>query len=187
MSKRAKAALAAVTAVAFGVSGVMMMNTDAGRMPAAVVLASETLVQPWEGRSLKAYQDMVGVWTICDGDTVNVTAGMVETPAGCDARLQRRMTREFYPALVSCVPGFESAPLSWQAMMLSLSWNIGWQTACRSTAAVLGRLGNFVESCNRAVAFNRAGGQVVIGLKRRREFGDAARIGEQELCLEGLQ
>lgn len=39
-----------------------------------------------EGTELKAYQDSIGIWTICQGDTHNVTPGMVETPEGCAAR-----------------------------------------------------------------------------------------------------
>jgi hypothetical protein len=35
--------------------------------------------------------------------------------------------------------------------------------------------------------FNRAGGRVIVGLKKRREMGDASRMGELELCLEGLR
>jgi lysozyme len=189
VSGRAKAAIAAVTAIAISVGGVLMVQTSSGSMPASIVLASEALVQPWEGRVLTAYLDTIpakDVWTICDGDTQNVTPGMVETPAGCDRRLQRRMAGEFYPALVKCIAGFERRPLSWQAMMLSLSWNIGWSAACKSTAARLGIQGRFVESCKAATAFNRSGGRMIIGLAKRREMGDPSRIGEGELCVSGL-
>jgi GH24 family phage-related lysozyme (muramidase) len=156
---------------------------------AAVVLASKTLVQPWEGRALRAYLDTVArppVWTICDGDTQNVRRGMVETPAGCDKRLQRRMTKEFEPALQKCVAGFEKKPLSWQAMMLSLSWNIGSRAACKSKAAEYGRRGLYVASCVAATAFNKAGQRFIVGLFNRRGMGDASRIGEGELCVSGL-
>lgn len=189
VSDRAKAAVAAIMAIAFSVGGVWMVTTSSGTTPAAIVLASETLVQPWEGRVLTAYLDTIpakDVWTICDGDTDNVTAGMVETPAGCDKRLQRRMSREFYPALVQCIGGFDRKPLAWQAMMLSLSWNIGWTATCNSTAAKLGRQGKFLESCIAATAFNRSGGRVIIGLVKRREMGDPTRIGEGELCVSGV-
>jgi GH24 family phage-related lysozyme (muramidase) len=157
---------------------------------AAVVLASQTLVQPWEGRALRAYLDTVAkppVWTICDGDTQNVRRGMVETPAGCDKRLKRRMTKEFEPALQECVEGFHDKPVSWQAMMLSLAWNVGSHAACKSKAAEYGRRGLYMASCVAATAFNRAGNRVVIGLVKRRGMGDASRIGEAELCVSGLQ
>lgn len=188
-TKRASAAIAAVVAASAAGGGYVMLP-GGDRVPPAVALATENLIQPWEGRHLRAYLDTLArppVWTICDGDTQNVREGMVETPAGCNARLGRRLTKEFYPALVRCVPRFERRPISWQAMMISLGWNIGTYRACESTAADLGIAGRYLDSCNAATAFNRAGGRVLIGLVKRREMGDAQRIGEGELCVTGLQ
>jgi len=158
-------------------------------VPDDVVLASEYLVNPWEGEVLKAYLDRVAdppVWTICAGDTQNVKPGMVETPKGCKDRLERRMTKEFRPALTACISDFNGKPISWRAMMDSLAWNIGARAACNSRAAAFGRQNKFHESCLAATAFNKAGGRVVIGLVKRRENGDAQRIGEAELCVSGL-
>lgn len=186
-SNRARAAIAAVVALA-GAGGYILKPGEPP-VSAAVALASQTLVQPWEGRALHAYLDRIAkppVWTICDGDTQNVHQGMVETPAGCDRRLQRRMTKEFEPALETCVDGFHGKPVSWQAMMLSLAWNVGARAACASKAAEYGRRGLYVASCVAATGFNKAGGRVIIGLKHRRENGDASRIGEGELCVSGL-
>jgi GH24 family phage-related lysozyme (muramidase) len=95
------------------------------------------------------------------------------------------MTKEFRPALVSCIPGFNKAPISWRAMMLSLAWNIGSRAACNSRAAAFGIKQMWIASCNAATAFNRSGGTVIIGLVNRRTNGDATRIGEGELCLSG--
>lgn len=187
-SGRASAAIAAVMAVATAIGGVWYVKgPDGQQIPAAVVLAVDNLVKPWEGRELKAYWDSYGkVWTICDGDTQNVRKGTVETPAGCDERLTRRMMTEFYPALKKCIASFETKPVSWQAMMVSLSWNVGSRAACNSTAARLGRAGKYYDSCVAATAWNKAGGRVLIGLVRRREMGDATRMGEAELCVTGL-
>lgn len=185
-SPRARAAIAAVVALA---TGGYILKPGEPPVSAAVVLASQTLVQPWEGRALRAYLDTLAkppVWTICDGDTQNVRKDMVETPAGCDKRLQRRMTKEFEPALQECVEGFHDKPVSWQAMMLSLAWNVGSRAACKSKAAEYGRRGLYMASCVAATAFNKAGGRVIIGLVKRREMGDAHRIGEAELCVSGL-
>lgn len=185
-SNRAKGAIAAVMAmVAVVVGGVRFING----IPDDVVLASEYLVNPWEGEVLKAYLDRLAdppVWTICAGDTQNVKPGMVETPKGCSERLERRMTQEFRPALVKCIPGFNGKPVSWRAMMDSLAWNIGSGAACNSRAASFGIANRFYESCIAATAFNRAGGRVIVGLVKRREMGDAQRLGEAELCVSGL-
>jgi lysozyme len=71
--------------------------------------------------------------------------------------------------------------------MLSLAYNVGTGAACGSTAARLARAGKFAESCLAMTRFNRAGGRVVKGLKLRREYGDANRMGEFELCQAGLK
>jgi GH24 family phage-related lysozyme (muramidase) len=186
-SKRAKAAIAAIVALAAAGGGYVAMSSG-DRVPDDVALAATYLVKPWEGRELRAYPDPAtggAPWTICDGDTVGVKPGMVETPAGCDKRLSRRMM-QFRAVLLGCIPGFAAKPLSWRAMIDSLSYNIGTGATCRSTAVRLGKAGRYSDSCKAAIAFNRAGGKVMIGLKKRREFGDAQRIGEQELCQEGL-
>ncbi|WAC26446.1 lysozyme [Ancylobacter sp. SL191] len=183
-TRRAGAAIAAVVAASVG-GYVLLPGGD--KVPAPVALAMENLVQPWEGRELRAYRDVVGVLTICDGDTANVRPGMVETPAGCDTRLRTRLVRDFYVPLTRCIAGFEGKPQSWQAMMTSLAYNVGVGATCNSTAARLGRGGQYRASCEAATAFNRAGGKVLIGLQRRREMGDATRIGEGELCVTGLE
>lgn len=183
-TKRGKAAIAAIVAASIG--GLVTLSGE--RVPDDVALAAQQLVSPWEGRELRAYPDPAtggAPWTICDGDTKGVKPGMVETTAGCDKRLVRRMT-EFRAQLVACVPGFAGKPLAWRAMMNSLSYNIGTGAACRSTAARLGIAGRFAESCNAATAFNKANGRVFVGLVNRREMGDARRIGEGELCVSGL-
>lgn len=186
-TKRAGAAIAAVIAASVG-GYVLLPGGD--KVPPAVALAMDTLVRPWEGDELRAYLDRLAkppVWTICNGDTDNVRPGMVETPAGCDKRLRTRLVRDFYAPLTRCIAGFEAKPLSWQAMMTSLSYNVGVGATCNSTAARLGRAGQYRASCEAATAFNRAGGKVLIGLQRRREMGDASRIGEGELCVTGLE
>jgi GH24 family phage-related lysozyme (muramidase) len=188
-TNRAKAAIGAVVAAAIAGGGYVMLP-GGQKVPPQVALAADTLIEPWESTQLRPYYDRIAkppVWTVCAGDTKNVTPGVMETPAGCTKRLMGRLTREFYPALVKCIPGFDDKPIAWGAMMISLSWNIGWAGACNSTAARLGREGRYRESCDAATAFNKAGGQMIIGLVRRREMGDAQRIGEGELCVSGLK
>lgn len=154
------------------------------------------VTQPWEGRSLRAYLDTLPkkpVWTICDGDTNNVRAGMVETPEGCNKRLMTKMESDYRPPLVKCIVSWDMQPLSWRAMMIDLAWNIGTGGACGSSAARIvneatsaKQKPDYIASCNAATAFNRAGGRVLIGLVNRREMGDSNRIGEGELCVSGI-
>ncbi|MCM2293022.1 glycoside hydrolase [Allorhizobium sp. BGMRC 0089] len=210
-SKRAKAVLAAFV-VASGSAGVYISqtgDTDTKNLPVMVevfpgqppvpddvALAINKLVKPWEGRSLKAYLDRLPTrprWTVCDGDTENVTPGMVETPQGCDRRVAVKMVRDYRPVLAQKIKGWEHMPLSWRAMMDSLAWNIGADAAVKSTAARLGEAALakgddklFFKSCEAATAYNRSGGRFIVGLGKRRGMGDATRIGEGELCVSGL-
>lgn len=187
-SRRAAGALAAIVAASIG--GYVSLFKGEPPVHDDVALAVKTLVQPWEGRSLSAYLDKIAkppVWTICDGDTTNVRPGMIETPEGCNRRTAGKMERVYRPALVRCVANWDRKPLSWRSMMISLSWNIGTGAACGSTAARLGRAGQYQQSCIAATSFNKAGSRVLIGLVKRREMGDATRIGEAELCVTGLR
>lgn len=46
-----------------------------------------------EGRSLVAYKDPVGVWTICDGETLDVKPGERRSEAQCDETLRKGLIR----------------------------------------------------------------------------------------------
>lgn len=170
-STRAAAALAVAAAAGWG----------------AVELSSAYLVKPWEGTKLHSYQDVIGVWTACTGETRGIKPGMTFTPAQCDRMLNDALLKHYLPGLQACIPGYSTKPLSWQASMLSLAYNVGVSRACTSTAARLAIQGDMRGSCLAATAYNRAGGRVWEGLVNRREMGDAQRIGEAELCVTGLE
>lgn len=181
-TKRGKAAIASVLALlaAGGYSAYTAMKT-----PPAVILATEKLIKPWEGISLTPYVDMVGVKTWCWGETKG-TPKAKYTRDECDSILTARVNRDYYGQIVQCSPKLPSAPISVQASMISGSYNFGVRAWCNSTAARMIRAENWRGACEAQTAFNRAGGQVVNGLVRRREMGDAQRLGEAELCVSGL-
>ncbi|QNQ62249.1 lysozyme [Brucella sp. 6810] len=167
MSKRAKSALA---------SGLGL-----------VAMTAAYLTVPWEGVENKAYYDKLGrVWTVCAGETKGVKSGDRYTDAQCLKMLETRLENDFRQPLRKCIRTFDRAPISVQAAMLDLSYNIGTGAACKSTAARRMNDGQWRLACNAMAAFNRAGGKVIEGLKKRREMGDAQRIGELEICLAGL-
>lgn len=157
-----------------------------GITPPAVELAIARLIKPWEGVHLTSYRDIVGVWTICWGETKGIGPGMRKTLAECDAMLQRRVVADYFLPLVNGVPGFVDAPVSVQASLTSGAYNFGVGAALRSTAAKRITAGRYREACEAQTAFNKAGGKVVRGLVLRREMGDAQRLGEAELCVSGL-
>jgi lysozyme len=64
-------------------------NTKVAAGGAGLAVAAGLFAILWtgqEGTRFRAYQDSIGIWTICEGDTRNVRPGMMETPAGCAQR-----------------------------------------------------------------------------------------------------
>lgn len=168
MSKRAKAALASGLGV--------------------VALTATYLTVPWESVENRAYWDSIGkVWTVCAGETKGVKPGDVYTDKQCSDMLMRRLEADYRRPLQKCIRGFDGAPLSVQAAFLDLSYNVGVGAVCGSTAARRAMAKDWPGACEAMTWFNKAGGRVIRGLDLRRKDGDAQRIGERELCLEGLK
>ena len=160
---------------------VLIPKDESGRTVRADVTQDGTLVvtQVSGPQYLRAYRDLVGVVTICDGDTNNVRMGQVETQAGCTARLERQLVAHAKPVL-ACVPALaHPARQSQLVASVSLAYNIGTTGFCRSTAARRFNAGNWRGGCDAFLMWNRAGGRVVRGLTLRRER-------ERALCLKGL-
>ena len=183
-SKRGKAAIAAaILAAASGVWGAFQPAPP----PAAVILAVDAAIKPWEGLVLKSHWDRyANIWDICYGETKDIGPGMTKTKAECEKMLITRVTRDYYAPLTKCVAGFTAMPVSVQASMISGAYNFGVGGMCKATAAKLHAQGKYRQGCEAQTAFNKAGSLVVNGLVKRREMGDAQRIGEAELCVSGL-
>lgn len=152
----------------------------------AIALSIGVLIKPWEGTKLVSYPDIVGVWTVCTGETKGIGPNMHFTPTQCEKILTSRVQNDFYKPLTKCIPGFDQKPIGWRAAMISLSYNVGIGAACKSTAAAMARANRIADSCLAMTRFNRAGGKVVRGLVKRRTDGDASRMGEYELCTADL-
>lgn len=157
----------------------LIPHDESGRTVTASVDRQGALVVEHEKgpQYLKAYADIVGVWTICDGDTKGVRRGMVETEAGCTARLERQLVAHAAPIL-KCVPGLKGRDNQLVASV-SLAYNIGTAGFCRSTAARRFNAGNWRGGCDAFLMWDRAGGRSVRGLTLRRQR-------ERALCLKGL-
>lgn len=154
------------------------------RLVGMIGIAAAAIVAPfvssWESgdkEHLVAYRDIVGVWTICDGDTANVKPGMVETPAGCEVRYDRQLTAHAGPVL-ACTPGLKGHP-DQLAAAISLAYNIGTTGYCRSTVARRFNAGDWPGACDAFLMWNKAGGRVVQGLVNRRRA-------ERDLCRKDL-
>lgn len=134
-------------------------------------------VQQWEGKRNDPYQDIVGIWTVCWGDTANVRPGQRQTDIQCEQRLERQLIAHATPVL-ECVPQLAGRPHQLSASV-SLAYNIGTKGFCGSTAAKHFRVGQWRAGCDAFLRWNKAGGKVVKGLQRRREA-------ERATCLRGL-
>lgn len=146
----------------------------------ACALILSPLVSKWESggkQHLTAYRDIVGVWTICDGDTADVRPGMIETAEGCRDRLERQLVAHAEPVL-RCTPGLRDRP-DQLAAAVSLAYNIGTGAYCGSTVARRFNAGDLRGGCDAFLLWVKAGGRTVQGLVNRRRD-------ERAICLRGL-
>jgi lysozyme len=146
-----------------------------GGIGAAVTLAI-ALIAPWEGKRNDPYRDIVGVWTVCYGETRVPMRRYSD--AECIAMKRRAIEHDFAPAVFRCVPALRDRP-NQAAASISLAYNIGTAGFCRSTAAKRFNAGDWRGGCQAIARFNMAGGKLVRGLVNRR-------AAEVKLCMEGL-
>lgn len=145
---------------------------------AGVLALAVGSIGTWEGLETKAYRDIVGVWTVCYGETLGVKPGDQYTPAECEAMLEPRVI-QFWNDLDRCIADFDTAPVSVQAATTSWAYNVGVGAACRSTLAKRLRAKQYSQACDQLPRWNRAGGKIIQGLTNRR-------ISERRLCFTSL-
>lgn len=143
---------------------------------AFAALCCTTLVG-FEGMRTTAYRDVVGIPTVCGGETKGIRMGMTFTRSECDAMLLKRLSEDFAPAVERCARQPMGDDL--YVAHLSLAYNIGTGAYCKSSVVRLWNAGERRASCNAFLSWNKAGGRVVAGLTKRREA-------ERALCLKGV-
>lgn len=136
-----------------------------------------SLIGTFEGLRETAYPDVIGVPTICYGETKGVHLGDHKTKAQCDAMFVKRLD-EFATHIEACV----KKPMSdkTEVAFVSLGYNIGYGGFCKSSVVRNYNAGKYTEACEAMNAYNRAGGHVLRALVTRRSA-------ESRLCLEGIQ
>lgn len=132
---------------------------------------------------LKAYRDIAGVPTDCDGLTKGVHMGDVSTPEQCTARLDAALAEHAAgvmactPGLALTIPGRDNA----RAAAVSMAYNVGVGAWCSSSARRLINAGQIRAGCDALLAWNKArvNGALrpVKGLTLRRQR-------ERALCLK---
>ena len=149
----------------------MMPRTKAAGWLAIAVVS----VAAYEGLELLAYPDVGGVPTICYGETQGVKLGQTATKAECDVRLSARLV-EFNAGVNSCVTA--ELPDTRRAAFVSLAYNIGIASFCKSTVVRRINAGDVVGSCEAIMMWNKVKGVTWQGLTNRRKK-------ERDMCLMG--
>lgn len=134
----------------------------------------------WEGLRLEAYKDIVGVWTICYGETKGVRAGQRHTKQQCDAMLRREAVayRKGLHKHMTAQTRASRLPVGRDVAFTSLAYNVGVSGAGKSTAVRRLNAGDVAGACEALTWWNKAGGRVIRGLVRRRTE-------ERDLCVAG--
>lgn len=134
------------------------------------------LIKEFEGLSLTAYKDIVGVWTIGYGHTKTAVEGMRITAAGAEFLL--RADLEWVEGVISNNVKVPLKQNEYDALA-SLIYNIGGPAFKRSTLLrLLNNGADKVDVANEFLRWNKAGGKVVKGLTNRRERERQLFLGE---------
>jgi lysozyme len=145
-----------------------------GVAAASVIAAIVAFIGPWEGRRYVAYQDIVGVWTICEGHTKGVKQGDTATDAQCD-EMAAQDVAEHNAGIRQCIT--RPMPQNVEIAFTSLAFNVGVGAFCGSTALRRYNAGDDAGACEAMNLWNKAGNRVVRGLVNRR-------AAESALCKE---
>ena len=88
------------------------------------------VVGQWEGLRLHAYQDVVGVWTACYGETKGIRPGMKFTQGQCDTMFMGSLT-EHEAGMRRCLAAPDALPEKTYVSFVSVTYNIGVGGRCR--------------------------------------------------------
>ena len=144
-------------------------NVKKAGIASAVTLAiAIPFIAQWEGLRTETYRDVVGIPTVCYGETgPHITMGMQFSRAECRRMLDQRLLR-YARQLDRCV----ATPLTpYQgAAILELGYNVGTTAVCRSTLARMIREGQPASAwCPQLRRWVFAQGRKYRGLVNRRE------------------
>lgn len=155
-----------------------MKTKVVGGGSAAALLLAVPFIAGWEGKSNDPYKDIVGVTTVCYGET-RVPMRRY-TDQECEAMLKEAV-KGFMEPVLDLTPTLADRPYE-LAAATSLAYNIGLQNYKISTVRKKFLSMDFKGACNGFGAWNKArrGGRLVVvkGLDNRRKD-------ETKLCLKG--
>lgn len=148
---------------------------------ARIMAVALPFLKRWEGVKLRAYRDVVGIWTICSGTTRGVTPGMQMSAEECD-ELLRKEALEYWRGVSVFLKSHVLQTLTDErgASWTSFAINVGIRAAGKSTATKRLNQGDLVGACEALTWWNKAGGKIYRGLVNRR-------TAEYDLCMVGVQ
>ena len=144
----------------------------------ALGLMAVAFVGNWEGLRLYAYQDVIGVWTACYGETRGIKPGMKFTRDQCDVMFIEGLA-DFERGMRGCLARPDAIPHETYVAFLSFTYNVGTGAFCRSTLRRKADAGDLRAACDELPKWVNAGGRRIKGLVNRRRD-------ERRLCLTGL-
>ena len=123
------------------------------------------LIKAFEGLYLESYQDPVGIWTIGYGHIQDVNQGMKITVSQAEQILKEDLFR-YETAVEEAVT--VTINENQFAALTSFCFNLGASALFKSTLLKLLNQGQFAEAANEFPRWDKAGGQSLLGLSRRR-------------------
>jgi lysozyme len=156
---------------------------------ASAAMIATAIAAHFEGRTYIAYRDVGGTWTLCDGHTRGVHEGMTATDSQCNAWRAQDMAIA-QATIHACYPPVPSPQI--EAALDDMAFNFGpGKRGVKDGVCVLksGRAptilkramaGDWRGVCDGLLAWNKADGQVLPGLTKRR-------AAERAVCLEGVE
>lgn len=164
------------------------LKSRIAKQSAAALAASFTIAVAFicghEGESLKSYEDVVGVWTICNGVTTGVKPGQTKTKAECDEFTQSTVGR-----FMAGVSGRLRVPVAPETLAAhtSFAYNIGLAGYDLSATLRLTNAGRIADGCRAMISWHTAGGKDC-RVRENNCYGVITRRQDEiNLCLEGLK
>ncbi|PDO81613.1 lysozyme [Kosakonia sacchari] len=137
-------------------------------------------IKQFEGMRLTAYQDSVGVWTIGYGWTQSVDGKPIRAGMAIKEDTAERLLRTGLVGYESDVSKLVKVKLTQGQFdaLVSFAYNLGARALSTSTLLKKLNAGDYRGAADEFLRWNKAGGQVLAGLSRRR-------AAERELFLGG--
>lgn len=150
---------------------------------ATALLAAIPFITDREGESLESYQDVVGVWTICNGETHGVKPGDRRTQDECRQLTQSRVGQFMTAVAQNLTVEVSSSTL---AAHTSFAYNIGLSGYAGSKALKLTNAGDPKAGCLAMGNWYTAGGRDC-RIRANNCYGLVQRRNDEiKLCLSGL-